>query len=546
MTRLDFIKEMQSRDKTPDEIRNGLATLSFDDTEPAAPKDDSFGAAAMPRTSALTSEASIPKIAGAAASDILSLPGRALASLPRLAKGGEGFREALARKGGEKDEGRVANFAEDIVRDPATLTTMAVGGPILKAADKLPLNSIKSAALRALGKGAAVGGGEGIVSASTHAAENVGEGKPVDWKAAAGEIAASGAIPAMGGGLFKGANTLLKKYVPEVAGPSLEALQTAGTKEGRTALKEASGKSYQLGGEILSDIQNIDSKLPNAQKVQAIVKGLPPSKPDALITKLTEGKYGEDTALANDYAKEVNKAIDEMKQGIVNVANKNNGTLPAPFLRDLKISLDDEVAKEFGKDSSPIVSIKKQLRHTIADELVNSADASGHPEYADMMKDYRTKLQLADQLKSYLGKNPESFVNNLFGANKTQRQEAVKALGEIFGKDYLEQSKMVRLAKELGPSGETTWLPTATTGRSLLGMGAVTAAAHGATGPLAAIGAPIATALTASPKIASRVTLPIAESAANGQGGIRQSAARAFRAATRTGIGQDETQDQGE
>jgi hypothetical protein len=546
MKAAEYISQARSLGVPESEIDNDLSTMKFDDTEPVKPKDDSFGAAAMPRTSALTGDESIPKIAGAAASDILSLPGRALASLPRLAKGGESFKEALARKGAAKDEGKVAGFAEDVIRDPATAATAAVGGPILKAADKLPLNTIKNAALRAIGKGAVVGGGEGVVSAGTHAAENVGEGKPVDWKAAAGEIAASGAIPAVGGGIFKGANALAKKYIPEVAGPSLEALQTAGTKEGRAALKSASGNAYQLGGQILSDIQNIDTKLPNANQVASIVKDLPPSKPDALIAKLTEGKYSSDVALSNSYADNVNKGIDEMKQGIVNVANKNGGTLPAPFLRELKISLDDEVAKDFGKDSSPIVSIKKQLRHTIADELTSSAEASGHPEYAQMMQDYRTKLQLADQLKTSLGKNPESFVNNLFGANKTQRQEAVKTLGDIFGKDYLEQSKMVRLAKELGPGGEATWLPTATTGRSLLGLGAATTAAHGATGPMAAITAPIATALTASPKIASRITLPLAESAAEGQGNIRQSAARAFRAATRTKIGQDETPNQGE
>jgi hypothetical protein len=79
----------------------------------------------------------------------------------------------------------------------------------------------------------------------------------------------------------------------------------------------------------------------------------------------------------------------------------------------------------------------------------------------------------------------------MWGKNRQNRQKVLADIGDAFGKDFLEESKLANLAAQFGEEGRAGLVSRSTTGRSKWG-GALTF--------------PVS-----SPWVASRVTLPLAE-----------------------------------
>lgn len=137
---------------------------------------------------------------GAKGSDALSFVGRALAASPAfagtMAGGGDvdqalqEFYKEMAKK--TSDQGGASGFAENLIRDPATVATLPIGGG---AGAGVAKTGIKAAA-SAVGRMAAQGAKQGAVSAAAHGVENFADTGNVD----AGAIAAETAFGAAAGG----------------------------------------------------------------------------------------------------------------------------------------------------------------------------------------------------------------------------------------------------------------------------------------------------------------------------------------------------------
>lgn len=300
----------------------------------------------------------------------------------------------------------------------------------------------------------------------------------------------------------KWGNKLLGKAAEEFSGVSEEALRTYGTGlgDGAKKIREAAGTQHDIGQKLVNMLDKLDDYLPEKEIVDKALNEMPPVNVTKTLETLEGAKSGGVLKSSRDVNEKIAGLVDDLR-----AATDEAGNIPAQAYREIRKELDVLAGDAFGKESNKFISAVKQARHQMADDLVKTAEASGNPEYIDAMQSMAKKLQTADNLKSFLGKSAqtreqraESFVSTLFGKNKEERQKAVQAMGEIFGQDFIEQSKLAHLAAELGEGGKPSLLPRQFTGRSALGpvfSGGLIAAGGG---PLSAI----PTALS-SPRLSS-------------------------------------------
>lgn len=466
---------------------------------------------------------------GAGALDALSMGGRAVAAATEqpiapfayagapnapksgeqgsfTAEGGRKFAESMADTDGKTLPGK-------IIRDPALLPALATGGGAL--------GLTRSLGMKGLGAATAAGALEGAGSAAIHQGDNAARGRDVSIKDAAIETVASAAIPGVAAGVgatvkggIKLGNKLLGRAAEELSGVSEEALRTYGSGfgEGAKKLEAAAGTQHDVGQKLVKMLDKLDDYLPEKDVVDRALNEMPSVNVSGTINRLAEAKTGG--ALASSRA--TNSKIDELVSDL-NAAADESGLIPAAKFREIRKEIDGLVGDAFGKESGKYVTALKEARHQMASDLATTAEQSGKPEYVDAMRSMAQKLRKADDLKTFLGKSAqtreqraESFVSTLFGKNKEERRKAVQAMGEIFGQDFLNESKLANLAAELGPEGKAGLLPRQFTGRAALGPG-LSIAAGNFISPLSAV----PTAVLASPNLAAK-TLRATELAGKG------------------------------
>jgi hypothetical protein len=464
--------------------------------------------------------AGVLRKAGAGAMDALSLPGRLLGSLNAndrisstapIGMGGAMIPVQPDAVRGRKDPDRDLAEAmadtegksvpQQILRDPALLPAVMTGGAALGLAGRAGLSGLKAAT--------AAGALEGVGSATIHQADNAVQGKDLNLKDAALEVGLSAAMPgaakvagaAVKGGVKLG-NKLLGRAAEELSGVSEEALRTygLGMGEGAKKLQAAAGTQHQTGQKLVKMLDNLDDYLPEKDVVDQALQQMPAVNVAGTIQRLQGAKTGG--ALSSSRA--TNAKIDDLVSDLTGAADET-GNIPAAKFREIRKEIDDLVGDAFGKESNKYVTALKEARHQMADDLATTAEASGKPEYVEAMRSMAQKLRKADDLKSFLGKSAqtreqraESFISTLFGKNKEERRKAVAAMGEIFGEDFLTESKLANLAAELGDEGRAGLLPRQFTGRAALGPSL--AVLSGSFGPLGAALPPLA---LASPRIAA-------------------------------------------
>lgn len=214
---------------SPEEAEQKLASL---------PPDPMY-----PRRSSLAgTDASAGQRMAAGTTDVLSLFGRMVASVPSVQRQGPGdtdmtkrlarYANNVARTGGKEGEGAIGWISKqvgDIVRDPATLATLPLdvasfgGISAAKTAGRQGLFQLLKGGAKAAGRSALEGG----VSAATHQLENYGQTGQVDVGQALGEVGlsmgAEGSM-ALGGKLTKavleGAGDAANKIVNSYLRPS--------------------------------------------------------------------------------------------------------------------------------------------------------------------------------------------------------------------------------------------------------------------------------------------------------------------------------------
>jgi hypothetical protein len=166
----------------------------------------------MPRsaTSDWAKGSETPKALGkqilSGAADALSLPGRAIGAT--FGGKGESYAKRMSDTKGE-------NIVQNILRDPATLPSIPVGGPVVSTAGKGALPILKTAGMAAL-KGAK----QGLTSGSIHQAENLRENGKVDVGSAALETGLGAGM----GGVVSGAGKALEQPLKDLGARALSSV----------------------------------------------------------------------------------------------------------------------------------------------------------------------------------------------------------------------------------------------------------------------------------------------------------------------------------
>lgn len=224
--------------------------------------------------------------------------------------------------------------------------------------------------------------------------------------------------------------------------------------------------------------------------------------------KAVLGSISKDRGLG---VKDLQEIFAKAKARAEGVPNLPDQYVSAEDYRKLRQSLDVNI--DFNSEDGKLVNeALKTGRGTMKNELIKAARRSGNPDYEKWMLSWSDKLGKLDEIKKYIGqtgpardKRIESFINNLFGKNSTHKQQLMADLDGIFGSGLTQKAKDAQLASQLGPEGKAGWMPRQFNGRSALGYVSGAGAATVTGNPLAAA----APALFASPKIASRFTLPM-------------------------------------
>lgn len=292
-------------------------------------------------------------------------------------------------------------------------------------------------------------------------------------------------------------NKVAGKLAQELSSVSEEALRMNATKEGRKALQANAGKEYEIGQRLVQMLDNPKEYSPNKALVDNALKGMGNVDIAPVIKALQEAKIRRPSGKIWDHETAANAAI---QKDINNLLGTNGRTaLPADEAVDLRRGMDEVIDHAGDQKQLAIVNnAKLKGRKVMRDLLENQAVATGNPEYIQGMKTLHKQLDARDRLSRFLGKNKEaredraeSFISNMWGKNKKNRQTVMADIGEAFGKDFLEESKLANLAAQLGEEGKPGFYSRSTTGRSKLGGSLLF--------PFS------------SPWVASRVTLPLAK-----------------------------------
>jgi hypothetical protein len=444
---------------------------------------------------------------GAGVGDFFSTLGRAIASSPE----GKGFLESMAQTKGE-------GFWGDLLRSPE-LGAAVFAAPFVAPA----IAGMTTAGASPLAAGAIGGLVEGGFVGLSSQASKMGEGKKFDPVQFAIDLGVSAMTPIVGSA-FKTAskpiknwmmsiaekkiNPALSKISSELSGVSQEALEIASTKKGRSRLIESAGKAKELGDGILNALDNIDETYQFNNKLHLALSDMPEISTKNVINSLETSLKKLRTGLQTTPKTAAGDRIEKELLSAKSLGEK----MSAVDFRDMRKDIDFMV--KFDVEGADLINgAMKKAREQAKNDLLDASKFN--PDYAEIMKDYSNVLDVRDNLyKNYLGtradireKRIESFVNNLFGRNKTHAQNAIKDMENVFGESFIDEIKLTSLAKEMVKDGAIPFFPVQTTGRAAIG-GLGTAGQIGAgvlTGNIPLMGTGLATGALSSPKIAPRV-----------------------------------------
>lgn len=432
--------------------------------------------ALMPRVTerAVKGQEGLGGTLAAAGADILSGAGRTASGLfeagwkglTSLAKGEAPDFESIGRKYMETlqtPEGR--NMIESIAKDPRTAVGLGLGGALMPLAK----TGLAGATL--------AGGIEGVATGLTGQMVNVGEGKNLSAGEFATDIGLSTVLPGVGAGLKKVVNPVFTKFInpavtrlaSELSGISAEALNVASTKTGRRKLVEMAGKSKEIGDRVLNSLENIDDNFHFEADLQNALSNMPKISTKPLIESLTQSIESLKSGLQTT----PKKRAAEYLQNEIKAFKRLPKQLDAIDFRNMRKDLD--YAINFDEVGSDLISnALANTRKTAKQSLI---DASKGTDYEPVMKHYADVLDTRERIFNIIGKKPhiregriEGFINNLYGKNKTARQELLKDLDKVLGENFTEETKLATLANEIVKDGnKIPFFPTQTTGRSLMG-----------------------------------------------------------------------------
>lgn len=465
---------------------------------------------------------------GAATGDVLSLAGRLIDSAGEFA--GDTWEQKINNFISETSKTKGDGWASEILRHPATGAAIAI-------APLLPTLSGGSALTAGLIEGGAVAGVSQLA--------RLGEGRELSPGEALSDIGLSVALPGFAPAFKKFApqakemvlsamDNVISKPVrflsSELTGISKDALDIASKKTGRKKLVEMAGKANEIGDRLLKSLDDIDNNYQFEDKLKLALDDMPEIGPSEVIKSLNQsinklGNLPNELAaksrikgyldgIVEDFAqyKKTTKDVLETKKRDVDIFGmpkkkkvteviKELKPLPANKFRALRKRLD--VSIDHTQDGADLFNeAMKKARAIAKDDLIR---ASAGTPYKETMEQYSKVLDAREQLYKELGtradvreRRVESFINSLFGKNKTKRQDVMKNLDEVFGQDFTNEIQLTTLANEIVKEGKIPFFPMQFTGRAALGP--VTALGAGSINPALAI----PPAVLSSPQMATQ------------------------------------------
>ena len=417
------------------------------------------------------------------------------------------------------------NMVSDVVSDPATLPSMAagsaLGGWVLKGGKWLPkvisqqIGKATTKGVETVGRGVVSGVTEGLGSSAIHQTENVLEDKPISGKEIAVEVGVSGLAPAVLAGPAKLMNKGLGVLADQLSNVSEDALRKWGTGLGKGAkqLKGVQGKQREIGKALLDALDDFDEFVPEKPLI------------DEALEKMGDIPMGRtigalEKTIKDFPMKNVNKkALGKLNELLADAKEKGS-VLSSSEFKKFRGEIDDIV--EWGKTGAKkLNSSLKDVRTSMKDELIEVAENSGNKEYAPLMSGWADKLQKRNALLEQIGASSKSrdnkigvFMSTLFNENKDVRREALKNMTDIFGKDFVEQAKLLQMSGEVMQKGSqfSKILPNWTTGKATTALTPALAsgAAYSYLKDPRALAAAIVLGAQSSPMLASK-TLKVAD-----------------------------------
>lgn len=353
-------------------------------------------------TESLEQERGLGRTAAAFGADVLSQLGRAIASLPALAPGGETFGEALERtRAKEKPPlsseatgfdviGRgLGTFGENVLRSPATAAS-ALAAPLAA-----PIRG--GTGLAALGRSALAGAVESVPPAIAGQLEKYGEGEDIDLQEAFAEIATGAGLSALGEGIKQAGKPLFNAAIKPDKAARLK------------GFKAENIIKHKLEGSF----ENVVKK--SQQKI---------SEADALVDDILEKVSKENPAARIDLQDLIIKFVDDVDAGKVS-----------------SIAIDDEdaamVAAEKLLERFEKRGINKPIDLSKARDVKKVLAFKAFPKGANIMQD-PVKKQVKEILNIRLNEKLKQFAPEIAEQNKIMSEiipikEAARAAIERTG-----------------------------------------------------------------------------------------------------------------
>lgn len=320
-------------------------------------------------------------------------------------------------------------------------------------------------------------------------------GKMAGMAAKGGELIASEGMGMAGRGLEKAS----EKITPALAKLSLkegplatEAMTTGSSKAGRAAMAATTGREADIGKDLLKNLSGDnfnDQLLGNNLEIRSALDEMPNIKLDNTIKALENSKIKGKGVSELPNSKKANAKIDEYINALKSATATEPTISPNEFFK-IRQHLDSDIPWD-APEKKMVDNALLNARKVMAKDLVDEA-----PDvYRASMEDMATKLQARDAIlddipgKSIVDKmdHVESYIKNIHGLGKANKQEALKTLDAVFGTDYYGQSRNAALGKQFGEEGVPGFLTQHKTGygaTQLMGAGgAVAALGSGNIGP---------------------------------------------------------------
>ena len=405
-----------------------------------------------PRTSALPADESMfsRKSLAAQGSDALSSVGRTVASLPALWPGGESFGDAMSRTKGKEREGffgNIAEFAGDVVRDPATMAAAPIGGPAAgpaKAVGRRGLAELGKRGAQILGKGAL----EGLASGTAHQVDKYGQGEGFSVEELAGETAL-GAGMALGGKLtektLKKALTGGKETANKIMASYLKAplrIYDDGFKPENIAKHNLFGTTDEIVQMASQQIKQKSDELSGLIDAAAgegaevdLAKAFTESLGDILENK-RDLKAPQLFLSSGDAPMPIEKAAESMKKlvGYLSDGNSKMDLKAAQKLKQTIGNLGDWTHGQTDADLSAVEALSNRLYINLKNQIDAKLPASAkalNKEMSEIIPIKRAALRRLpiDQRNDILGLADITAFANAFGSASRAGGEAAGSLG---------------------------------------------------------------------------------------------------------------------